>query len=151
MEDLLKERRDSRKGVVLGRALLEVDGDMGELEESLGITEAADAEDGAEIVEEDDDDDESEDGVPLPLRKLQRHVRQYLIITRHVERVGPSHPFLQAQQPRLAELRKTLLLDLAAALRQAKAVKAPDAILAVVNMYRDLGAEGESVRVLKGG
>ena len=58
---------------------------------------------------------------------------------------------MQAQQPRVTIIRKTLLLDLAAALRQAKVAKEPDVILAIVRIFGDLSAESESVRVLKGG
>ncbi|KAK0328597.1 hypothetical protein LTR82_000528 [Friedmanniomyces endolithicus] len=135
-----------------GRGVLEVHERIGELEESLGI---ADTDEDAEEDDIDDDDGEVEgaaDNTSSPAaRRLQRHARQYILLTRMIDRIGSSHPFLQAQQTRMIAIRKTLLLDLAAALRQAKSAQEPDAILSIVRLFGDLGAEKESVRVLKGG
>lgn len=146
--ELLKEKKELRRDIVLGRALLEVNERMTELEESLGITDKTDDVEDETDMDDDEDEDVSE---PAPIRRIQRHAQQYTLLTDQIERLGSSHPFLQAQRSRLDELRKTLLLDLAAALRQAKAAKAPDGILALVRIYGDLGAEGQSLRVLKGG
>ncbi|KAK5116233.1 hypothetical protein LTR62_008560 [Meristemomyces frigidus] len=153
VEGLLREKGEGRKDIVVGRALLEVDARLGELERALGVVEGEEEDD--ELDDEDDDMDdgevESSGSTLLPqLRRLQRHTEQYIILVQMVERIGPSHPFLQAHRPRLAELRKTLLLDLATALRQAKKDKAADDLLAIVRLYGDLGAERDSVRVLKG-
>ena len=153
---LLEERRAVREQVVQGRALLEVEEQIGELEESLGMKGEEDefeADDDDDEDEDDDDDDTSTSKVRLtiPLKKLQRHAQKYLLITRAVRRIGPEHPFLVAQQPRLDEVKKTLLLDLAAALRQAKEKKASDIVLAVIKIYGDLDAEAESIKVLKAG
>ncbi|KAK0934335.1 hypothetical protein LTR29_014066 [Friedmanniomyces endolithicus] len=149
--ELIREKRDVRRDIGVGRGVLEVYERIGELEESLGIADTD------EDAEEDDldDDDEVEgaaDDTPSPAaRRLQRHARQYILLTRMVDRIGSSHPFLQAQQTRMNAIRKTLLLDLAAALRQAKSAREPNTILSLVRLFGDLGAEKESVRVLKGG
>lgn len=148
---LVEERREIRRDVVLGRTLLEVGERVEELEESLGIAERE--EDGGE--EDDFDEDEDEEGderVPgLRMGRLKKHVRDYLLLEQLIERAGPGHPFLEAQRGRVAEIRKTLLLDLATGLREAKKAREAETILAIVKIYGDLGAEKESVRVLKGG
>ena len=146
---LLVERKQVRRDVALGRGLLEVDGMIGELEEALGVK----SDEGLEDEDAVDDEDAALDTSPATaqLTKLQRHTQQYLLIRRQVERLGPDHPFLQAQKSRINGLGRTLLLDLASALRQAKAAKEAEAILCIVRMHGDLGAEAESVRVLKGG
>ncbi|KAK1083148.1 hypothetical protein LTR33_003452 [Friedmanniomyces endolithicus] len=151
VDGLIREKRDVRREIGVGRGVLEIHERIGELEESLGITEID------EDAEEDDFDDDDEvegtaDDTSSPVaRRLQRHAQQYILLTRMFDRVGSSHPYLQAQQSRMIAIRKTLLLDLAAALRQAKSAKEPDAILNIVRLFGDLGAEKESVRVLKGG
>lgn len=147
---LLEERRGVRREVVLARALLEVAEEVEELEESLGLGEKE--QEAAEDEWDDDNDDEVGESVPgLQMGRLRRHVREYLLLGRAVERIGPDHPFLEGQKYRIADIRKTLLLDLATGLRAAKKAKEPETILSIVKMYGDLGAEKESVRVLKGG
>lgn len=149
---LLEERKGVRKEVVLGRALLEVGERVTELEESLGLGEKDDDVEGEQDGFDEDEDDGADEGVPgLRLGKLKRHVREYVLLSRAIERIGPEHSFLDAHRGRVAEIRKTLLLDLATGLRAAKNAKEPEAILAIIKMYGDLGAEKESVRVLKGG
>ena len=72
------------------------------------------------------------DATAIPFKKLQRHAQQYLLIMRMIQRIGFEHLFFQAQRPRLDGIRKTLLLDLAAALRQAQTAKSPDAVLEIL-------------------
>ncbi|TKA78134.1 hypothetical protein B0A55_02716 [Friedmanniomyces simplex] len=152
VEALIGEKRGVGREVGVGRGLLEVDERVGELEEGLGITEQDEDAEEDDLEEDDDGLEDSTGDAPSPIvRRLQRHTRQYILLTRMVDRIGPSHPFLQAQQARLDSIRKTLLLDLTAALRQAKMAREPDAILSIVRLFGDLGAERESVRVLKGG
>lgn len=150
---LLEEREIVRKDVVLGRGLLEVDERVRELESRMGLADREDEGDDGEGDEDEDDEDGDVTGVHVEgpsLKRLQRHSRQYIQFERLIERLGPSHPFLIGLQPRIQEIRKTLLLDLAFGLRQAKAAQAPDAIISIVRMYGDLGAEKESLKVLKG-
>ena len=149
---LLEERRGVRNEVVLGRALLEVGEKVEELEESLGLGEKEDDEGPDEDEWDDENGDDIGEGIPgLQMGRLRRHVREYILLVRMVERIGPDHPFLERQKDRIAEIRKTLLLDLATGLRASKEAKEPEVILSIVKMYGDLSAEKESVRVLKGG
>ena len=145
---LLAEKKEVRRAIVLGRAVVEVEESLRELEERLGIVEA----EGEDELESVDDGDEDEEETPeaARLRRLERHVRRYVLLLRQMERIG-RHPFLEAQRSRVAEVRKTLLLDLAAALRQAKGAKLADEILKVVKMYGEMDAEADAVRVLRAG
>lgn len=148
VSSLLEERKKVRRDVVLGRGLLEVERGIEELEERLGIKN-----DYAGQGFDSEDDDGQSNGVDssIPVRKLHRHTQQYLLLSRSIARLGSEHPFLQAQRSRMAELRRTLLLDLGAALKQAKAAKAQEATLALVRIYADLGAEQDGVKALKAG
>lgn len=150
---LVEERKEVRREVVLGRVMLEVAEKLSELEGSLGLGETQDDEEDVDEVDFDDDEEEGVGGnVPgLRMNRLRRHIREYILLGRSIDRIGVDHPFLAAQKGRVAEIRKTLLLDLATGLRAAKNAKEPEAILGLVKMYGDLGAERESVRVLKGG
>lgn len=152
---LLEERRGVVRGVMLGRGLLEVARGVEELEGSLGIEDGLVAVDATEEFEDDDDEDEEDDldehsGVRVPVRRLQGHVQQYLLLSRSIRRLGAEHPFLQAQRAKMTEIKRTLLLDLGTALKQAKAAKDYDPTLAITRMFADLGAEGEGVKALKG-
>lgn len=147
VKGLVEEKKAIRRDVVLGRALLEVEERIKEVESDLGIAEDEERDDEDDL--EDEDETDVLEGVMLG--KLRRHAAQYLLIRKMVERIGPEHPFLVKQEGRMHEVRKTLLLDLAAALRQARNEKKPEAILAVVKIYADLDAEAASVKVLKGG
>ncbi|KAK5134736.1 hypothetical protein LTR08_006111 [Meristemomyces frigidus] len=150
---LVREKRGLRGEVVRGRALLEVEGNLAELERVLGLTadDDADGEEGGGVELSDSEDDDTEPLTPnaTAIAKLERHTTAYLLLTLSIARLAP-HPFLSAQSPRVAEVRKTLLLDLAAALRRAKLAKEGDEILRVVRMYGELGAEAEALRVVRG-
>ncbi|EME82342.1 uncharacterized protein MYCFIDRAFT_215654 [Pseudocercospora fijiensis CIRAD86] len=145
---LLEEKKEIRREVALGRALIEVSERLGEVERDLGITVEGD-----EVDDEVDDEAEDERHVVegLELGKLRRFTMQYLLIGKMVERIGAEHPFLVKQRGRMEEIRKTILLDLAASLRQARNEKKSQAALALMKIYADLDAEAESVKVLKGG
>ncbi|CAK4016575.1 hypothetical protein AC579_8115 [Lecanosticta acicola] len=141
---LVKERKTVRRDVALGRSLLEVNEKLTELEEDLGIKTGAEYDD---LDDEDEEEDANVGGVRV--KKLQQHAQQYVLITRLMGRIGASHPFLVAQGSRLEEISRIILLDLAAGLRQAEK-SAPEAIVSVLKVYGDIGAEEEGVKVLKG-
>lgn len=144
---LLREKQAIRQDVVLGRALLELHERVTELEASMGLADEGDQ------LDSDPSDSESDDisasSQSAAIKRLERHTQHFTLSATLIAQLEP-HPFIQALRPRLAELRRTLLLDLAAALRQARSSKEPDAILKLVRLYGDLGAEEQAVRVLKG-
>ena len=149
---LIAEKRDVRREIAVGRAIVEVLERVNELELRLGITETDEDDD------EDDSDDESESeeldrrtGQAASGVRLQKNVQHYLLLTAMVSRLGDCHPLLLSQRSRIDTLRKTLLLDLATALRAARRSGEGKTILGVVNLYIEMGAEMDSLRVLKGG
>ncbi|KAF9737080.1 hypothetical protein PMIN06_001839 [Paraphaeosphaeria minitans] len=152
--ELVKERERIRRGVVVGRRLMGFEEGLKGLEEGLGIVEvpASDSE-GEEEADEYDDEDEDEDedeGVVggVSLAKLSRHVLQWRVV-QEAEKGLAEHPFVVAQASRMAKVRGTLLLDLSAALRQAKAAGAKGRVIKIMRVYADMGEAGEAVNVLK--
>lgn len=154
VKGLLDEKKNIRREVVIGRLLLDINERMSELESRLGINVDAEEEEEEDFDDDADaGDDDSDATTPgrAQLRRLQRHAEQFLMVEKLIERIGSDHPFLVAQKGRLDEIRKTLLLDLATALRQAKADKSSESVLLAMKLYSDLGAEADSVKVLKAG
>ncbi|KAL1589513.1 hypothetical protein WHR41_01485 [Cladosporium halotolerans] len=152
--DLLQEKKGLRKEVVLGRALLEVNEKLEELEERLGI-KSKDEEDDEEDDEDEDDDDEASSAAGNSvyagtLRRLGKQSEQYLSIVRQCDRIGTGHPFLVSLQPRIDEVRKTIILDLSASLRQAKSLDDKRAVLGLTQVFAAVNAENDALRVLKG-
>ncbi|KAH9809293.1 conserved oligomeric Golgi complex component, COG2 [Teratosphaeria destructans] len=153
VQALLGERRALSRDVGVGRALLEVEEGLGELETGLRVTEGdgTDDDDDDDDVEEDEEEDEGSLLLAsMQITRLERQAQQYVRLERLVERLGSSHPFLLARRSRVDAVRKTLLLDLAAALRSAKGEGRSADVLRVVRLYGVLGAEGEGVRVAGG-
>jgi hypothetical protein len=146
---LVEEKKRLRREIVLGRGLLEVAERTGELESKLGVAVNAEDEDLEEDDDGDEDNEDEQEVEGVPGKKLRRHADLYLIIILLIDKLGPEHPFLIAQTPRLVDIRKTILLDLAAAVRKAKSLKASDTVLALVQIYADLDARAEGIKVLK--
>lgn len=151
VRELVGSLREVRREGAVGRALLDFGERVEELEGGLGLGVIEREEEGFDEEVEDEVDGEVESVPGLRLGRLKAHVRDYVLLERTIEHIGPEHPFLAAQKSRIAEIRKTLLLDLAAGLRAAKTAKASEATLEIVRLYGDLGAESESVRVLRAG
>lgn len=153
--ELLQEKKGLRKEIVLGRALLEVHERLEELEAKLGIKTKEGEED-----DEDDDDDEEDDDTSSDLgsspcasttKRLRKQSEQYLLIVCQSSKIGQSHPFLVSLQPRVDEVRKTLILDLSASLRQAKSSNDRNAVLGLSQVFGALDAQSDALKVLKGG
>jgi len=87
-------------------------------------------------------------GIP----RLSRIVLGYLFLTRNLlPKLPQQHPFVKMQIPRIEAVRKTLLLDLDSALKEARSSKDSEKVLVLLGFYADLGAEAEGVRALKEG
>ncbi|KAL1632606.1 hypothetical protein SLS56_003505 [Neofusicoccum ribis] len=166
VRELVAGREKVRRERGVARALLEVERRVGELEAGLvvgqaggsGVRKEEDGESSESSDEEDEEEsDEDEDGEGtgnnVSLARLRRLARQYLGVRQIAERVGVEHPFLVAQEPRLTKIRNTLLLDLGAALKQAKAAGAQgkNRVLKVMSIYAEMDEGMEAVKVLKGG
>lgn len=151
--ELLQEKKGLRKEIVLGRALLEVHERLEELEEKLGIKtkegEEDDEDDGED--EEDDTSDLESSAYASAVKRLRKQSEQYLLIVCQSSKIGQSHPFLVSLQPRVDEVRKTLILDLSASLRQAKSSNDGNAVLGLSQVFGALDAQSDALKVLKGG
>lgn len=158
---LLQERASTRKEIALGRKLLEVDQRLEELEARLlvqnmnGLSDGV-GEDDVALGFTDSEYESDEDGVgnAISIGRLQRHVQHYLYIQRLIEWTGADHPFLRKQEERLLRLRHMLLLDLSAAMKQAKQAKGKEEhstaiLLKIMGMYREMGEERDALRALK--
>ncbi len=161
MGGLLDEKKETTRQIALGRALLEVDARLEELEDRLMVASlgrAADDEEDRDFW----DDSEEEDGEEEELAarggvtgtttsKLQGLVSDYRDVDRLSESIGKDHPFIVAQDSRMQRVRNTILLDLSTALKQTISVGESGKIrlVKILGIYRDLGANGEAVKVLR--
>ena len=158
VEGLLGRRRAIAKEVRLGRALLEVDLRLEELEERLMVATSgspqpndANNEDVDDFTESEEDGDEDGVSNSIPLSRLRRRAQQYIYIRRMVAKIGPEHPFLVRQEERILRIRQTLLLDLSTALKQGTSLSDADKarVLRVLGIYRDMGESDEALMALK--
>ncbi|KAF2125311.1 hypothetical protein P153DRAFT_348337 [Dothidotthia symphoricarpi CBS 119687] len=149
---LLGERRGVRRGIEIGRRLVEWDARVGELETELRVDGRGREGDGDEEVEDSDEeeDDEEEGAYGVSVAKLARTVAQYRLI-QELEKGVQGHPFIAAQTHRMLMVRSTLLLDLSAALGQAKKAGTAGSgrIMKVMKIYADMDESAEAVKVLR--
>lgn len=166
VEELLNEKRRLRTNADVGKDLLDYADRVEELEHRLMIedkssqghatSDESDTESdlyGGES--EDSDDDELADGTPaISLKRMERHAQKFVYLTSIAARVGEKHPFLLAQQPRVAKIKSTVLLDLKTALEQATAAgekqgKRDARTMAVLRLYELMGEDVSAVAALK--
>lgn len=157
VEGLVEEKKRIRSHVQVGRALLEVDERVGELERRLMVLSSngearKDDEDdnNADFSDsEEDSEEESQDGISAS--RLKRHAQRYIYIRRLVDRIGPSHPFLVKQEERILRLRQTVLLDLGNALKQTSTAtdEAKARLMKILGIYRDMGESQEALKILR--
>lgn len=156
---LVEERVRIRKQIATGRALVDYEARISLLEGLLMVDDAgkdsnADEFDDISDSEEDsDDEDDESDKRPYStsVAKLRKHVLQYRLIQKIATEVGDSHPFVVAQEPRLAKLRNTLLLDLNTSLQQSKqaGVAGTNRVMKIMDLYGGLDEAAEAIKVLK--
>lgn len=155
VEGLLAEKKGVSKEIALGRKLLELDARLEELEgrlmvASLGRTVNGTEEDVWSESDEEEEDLGTDSASGITTRKLQGLVVDY----RHIEDLSTSigqHPFIVAQDSRMQRVKNTILLDLREALKQAAPTsdEGRAKLIKILSIYRDLGADGEAVKVLK--
>lgn len=153
VDALVTERKEIRRQMQIGRALLDVDQRLRELERSLIVTSnGPQQESQSERLDHDlsDSGDESEEGQErsTSISRLSRYIRQYLLSERTMNRIGSDHPFVANQEGRMSELRSTILLDLGNALKQAGGHD-DEQTMKIVALYRDLGKPKEVVKLLR--
>ncbi|KAF4763310.1 hypothetical protein N7455_003789 [Penicillium solitum] len=166
VEELLNEKRRLRTNADVGKDLLDYADRVEELEHRLMIEDKSSQERAASDESdtesdlysgesEDSDDDELADGTPaISLKRMERHAQKFVYLTSIATRVGEKHPFLLAQQPRVAKIKSTVLLDLKTALEQATAAgekqgKRDARTMAVLRLYELMGEDVSAVAALK--
>lgn len=153
VEGLVEERKRIREEVQLGRGLLEVEEKVEELEARLMVASSREhtQKDEEDAGISDSDEESEEDTNRVPTSRLKRHAQRFLYIQQLVERIGPEHPFLVKQEERILRLRQTVLLDLSNALKQMPSSSDEDKerLMRILGIYRDLGASGEALKVLR--
>jgi hypothetical protein len=153
VERLLGEKKGVRREVVFGRALLELVERVEELEgEVSGRARDGDGAGSDDLDEEFEGDDETAP-TTLLAKKLRRQTAQYELINRLRDRIcakhstklsAPAeHPLIVSMRPRIAELKRLLLLDLSSALRQAKTTYDSLAVLELMGCFSLLGAKSD--------
>nr|OQO29595.1 hypothetical protein B0A51_01586 [Rachicladosporium sp. CCFEE 5018] len=153
----LDSRKGVRKEVVLGRKLLDLADRVEELEGRLGTADGEALDDESDELDIDDGVDDSNqtcssNGVlSRSIRRLDRQCVSYMLITRQAEAISSSHPFVATLQPRIDGLRKTIILDLSAALRTAISARVRASILFLTQLFANLGGEKDAVRLLRHG
>ncbi|CAK7225417.1 hypothetical protein SBRCBS47491_005882 [Sporothrix bragantina] len=163
-----------RTSIATGRQLLELDERVAQLEErlSIGVSNAQnkgtgdgldfdDTEDEEEEEDEDEDAQEESQFVASGPRKLGGLARDLLLATQLTDHLGHHLPFVKKADERLAKCQSTLLLDLNAAVKEARTASKGKAgspspnkiaqarLLKLLGIYRVLGREDEIVRILK--
>lgn len=160
VERLLEEKMHISKQISTARKLLEVDALLEELEErlmvsSLGRNVNGIGEDAWSDSEDEDGDDESvaaDNMLGTSTKKLQGLVQNYRQVHHLASTIGQHHPYVISQEPRMARIRNTLLLDLNTALKHAHSVNeaSNQGFLKIMALYSEMNEGLEAVKVLKG-
>ncbi|KAJ5241167.1 uncharacterized protein N7469_002758 [Penicillium citrinum] len=166
VEGLLNQKRQLRTHADIGKDLLDYADRVEELEHRLMINNGSspgetvgkdelESESESDLYgtdSEDSDEEELGDGsAPVSLNRLERHVQKYVFLTTIATRVGESHPFILAQQPRVGKIKSTVLLDLKTALEQAShaGTKRDARTMAVLRLYDFMGEDVSAIVALK--
>ena len=159
MEALVKERKEVREKIQVGRDLLELDRRVRELEQKLMLApKGKDDRDAASEVEGEEEDsedesaeDEDEEDNAVPVKRLRRRMQQYMLILQLAEKLGLEHPFVVEQEVRRERLRETLLLDMGSATKSAVETdgEGREGQLYMIGTYELMGAAKECMEVLK--
>lgn len=153
VEDLVAQKKEIRRQMQLGRALLDVDYRLGELERSLMITAGDASQNGkalevdCDTSESDEESDDSQEDISTTSR-LDRHVRHYLLTRRGMERIRSDHPSVAQQEARMTRIKNTILLDLGNALKQSS-TRNDEQTTRLLAAYRDLGESQQALKVLR--
>ncbi|KAI0439730.1 oligomeric golgi complex component, COG2-domain-containing protein [Xylaria telfairii] len=136
-----------RGEIEVGRKMLELDDRIAALEGRLAIGSAADSDES----EDDDDEDDDEDGVGSSAAKLTQLAGDYVAMDELADEIGWDIPLVRRMEERMIRCRNTLLLDLNAALKEARKAGVPGRtkLLRLMGVYAMLDAQAEAVKALK--
>lgn len=162
VRDLLEQKRSLRKDLQLGRALLDVDERITELEERLNLSSgnnklheshfANDEEEDIDTVGDfkewaDDwsriedltstDDDADPDEASAVPRRLRKNAQDLLIVQQISKTCGRQHPFVQAQSERIDAIGNALRRDMEAAVRAHNDIRVKQQIIQLKSKLED--------------
>ncbi|KAI1127838.1 oligomeric golgi complex component, COG2-domain-containing protein [Nemania abortiva] len=151
---LTRELGEVRGEIETGRKMLELDDRIAALEGRLAIGGAGPDSDGSDEDEEDDEEDENENESGLvgsSAAKLTQLAGDYVAIDELADEIGRDAPVVRRMEERMIRCRNTLLLDLNAALKEAKKAGPPGRmkLLKLMGIYATLDAQAEAVKALK--
>ncbi|KAL8767943.1 MAG: hypothetical protein Q9209_005731 [Squamulea sp. 1 TL-2023] len=153
VEALVKRRMEIRRQMQVGRAILDINQRLCELEQSLMMTSNemhrndSEPEIEDETSQSDEESDEGHEGATL-ISRLSKHAQQYLLVQRTMKRVGPDHPFVVKQEARMIKVKNTILLDLGNAVKQTDGQNT-EYLMKLLTIYRDLGEPHEALVILR--
>ncbi|KAL8912080.1 MAG: hypothetical protein Q9171_002868 [Xanthocarpia ochracea] len=153
VEALVKQRKEMRRQMQVGLALLNIGQSLRELEQSLMMTSNESHTDGPDknidrgLSDSGEESDEGQQG-GMSISRLGRHARRYLLVQRMMKRVGSDHPFVIKQGARMAKMKNMILLDLGNALKQTGS-QDTTYLMNLLAIYRDLGESPEASKVLR--
>ncbi|KAI1206820.1 oligomeric golgi complex component, COG2-domain-containing protein [Annulohypoxylon truncatum] len=138
-----------RGEIETGRKMLELDERISTLEGRLAIGSIGPDSDDSD--EDDEDGDELDGAVGSSSAKLAQLANEYVTIDELADDIGRDTPFVRKMEERLIRCRNTVLLDLGAALKEAKQAggKGQAKLLKLMGIYSLLDAQAEAVKTLK--
>lgn len=149
---LTRELGSVRGEIEIGRKMLELDDRISALEERLAIGSTGPESDESD-EDEDSDDGENDEGSSGGgnTTKLTQLASDYMAVDELADDIGRATPFVRKMEERMMRCRNTLLLDLNAALKEAKKVGAPGRtrLFKLMGVYATLDAHVEAVKALK--
>ncbi|KAI1400912.1 oligomeric golgi complex component, COG2-domain-containing protein [Hypoxylon fuscum] len=147
---LNKDLTGVRGEIETGRKMLELDERISALEARLAIgSTGPDSDDSDE--DEEDEEDELEGAVGSSSAKLAQLANEYVTIDELANDIGRETPFVRKTEERLTRCRNTILLDLGAALKEAKKAggRGQAKLLKLMGIYSLLDAQADAVKTLK--
>lgn len=151
---LTKELGSVRGEIEAGRKILELDDRISALEERLAIGSTGPQSDESDEEDEDSDDDEDDDNEGSSggnTAKLTQLASDYVTVDTLADDIGRGTPVVRKMEERMIRCRNTLLLDLNAALKEAKKAGIPGRtrLFKLMGVYATLDAQAEAVKALK--
>ncbi|KAI0508984.1 oligomeric golgi complex component, COG2-domain-containing protein [Xylaria bambusicola] len=145
---LTRELGVVRGEIEMGRKMIELDDRIVALEARLAVGSTGESE------SEDDDDEDDEEGEEggTGVTKLTLLAGDYVAADELADEIGRDTPIVRKMEERMIRCRNTLLLDLNAALKEARKAGTTGRarLLRLMGVYVTLDAQGEALKALKG-
>ena len=147
---LIEQRKQIIRIQRLGRTLLDIDSRLSGLEDSLHLNNTSNSAEESLDLDFLDSESDSDGDSTISIGRLTYRIQQYVQVRRLIDK-GGTHPFLVKQEPRILQIKQTLVLDLNNTLRTLRtSPKQPqDKILKLLTLYGDLGEDAEAIKIVK--